>query len=76
MVSFAPFADSRSALVSALPRGGGFVCPCWFSFGVGFGPSRLALVFVVCGGFVLFFRLFGASRWSAEAKNWEVFVVK
>ena len=38
--------------------------------------SHLALVLVTYGGFVLFVPLFGASRWSTHARNWEVRVVK
>ena len=37
--------------------------------------SRLALVLVTCGGFVLFVSLFGVSYWLASAKNWEVSVI-
>ena len=35
--------------------------------GVGFSLSRFASVLVVCGGFVLFFPLFGAWCWSTQA---------
>ena len=63
--------------------GVGFGRPAWRMFRlslmldrVWLGPSRLALVFVMCGGFVSFCPLFGASRWSTQAENLVTRVVR
>ena len=52
VVSFVLNVGAR--LVRCAPRGGGFArLLCWFAFGVGFGPLRLAWVLVARGrGFI------------------------
>ena len=74
VVSISLFAGSRSVLLLVAPCGGGFVCPlCWFAFGVGSGPSRLAFVLVACGGFVFFpFAFFIVYETTVNPFRWQL----